>query len=49
MIKLHEGGVYLVDGQLVKLVPDGVSVPLEVVQGLFAHNLKEFGHLATRR
>ena len=24
----------------------GVRVPLEVVQGLFAHNLKEFGHLA---
>ena len=39
-------GYGLVDGQLVKLVPDGVSVPLEVVQGLFAHNLKEFGHLA---
>ena len=34
------------DGQLVKLVPDGVSVPEEVPMGLFAHNLKEFGHLA---
>ena len=39
-------GYGLVDGQLVKLVPDGVSVPLEIVQGLFAHSLKEFGHLA---
>ena len=40
-------GYGLVDGQLVKLVPDDVSVPPEVPMGLFAHNLKEFGHLAT--
>ena len=39
-------GYGLVDGRLVKLVPDGVSVPEEVPMGLFAHNLKEFGHLA---
>lgn len=39
-------GYGLVDGKLVKLVPDGVSVPLEVPMGLFAHNLKEFGHLS---
>ena len=37
----------LVNGQVVKLVPDGVRVPVEVPMGLFAHNLKEFGHLAT--
>lgn len=29
-----------------KLVPDGVRVPDVVPMGLFAHNLKEFGHLA---
>jgi len=39
-------GYHIVDGKEVKLVPDGVSVPLEVVKGLFAHNLKEFTHLA---
>lgn len=37
----------LVDGQVVKLVPDGIGIPVEVPMGLFAHNLKEFGHLAT--
>ena len=40
-------GFGLENGQVVKLVPDGVSVPPEVPMGLFAHNLKEFGHLAT--
>lgn len=39
-------GYGLVDGKIVKLLPDGVSVPVEVPMGLFAHNLKEFGHLA---
>ena len=39
-------GFGLEDGRLVRLVPDGASVPPEVVRGLFAHNLKEFGHLA---
>lgn len=39
-------GYGLVDGEIKKLVPDGVRVPLEVVKGLFAHNLKEFGHLS---
>lgn len=33
------------DGQFVKVVPDGVSVPLAGVRALFAHNLKEFTHL----
>ena len=36
----------LVDGRVAKLLPDGVSVPPQAPQGLFAHNLKEFGHLA---
>ena len=39
-------GYGLVDGQVVKLLPDGVSVPPVVPMGLFAPNLKEFGHLA---
>ena len=39
-------GFVLEEGRLVRLVPDGASVPPEVVRGLFAHNLKEFGHLA---
>lgn len=34
------------NGELVKVVPDGVSVPLAGPQALFAHNIKEFGHLA---
>ena len=40
-------GYGLMDGKIVKLVPDGVKVPIEAPMGLFAHNLKEFGHLAT--
>lgn len=57
MVREIEGGIELrsrfwigwglVNGQVVKLVPDGVRVPVEVPMGLFAHNLKEFGHLAT--
>ena len=57
MVREVEGGVELrsrfwigygwIDGQVVKLVPDGVSVPAEIPMGLFAHNLKEFSHLAT--
>ena len=36
-------GYGLVNGQVVKLLPDGVQVPKEAPMGLFAHNLKEFG------
>lgn len=39
-------GYQIVDGKPVKLVPDGVKVPVEVPKGLFAHNIKEFTHLA---
>ncbi len=39
-------GYGLIEGQIAKLLPDGVHVPPKVPQGLFAHNLKEFGHLA---
>lgn len=40
-------GYQITGGQPVKVVPDGVSVPEIVVKGLFAHNLKEFTHLAS--
>lgn len=56
MVREIEGGIELrsrfwigwglIDGKVVKLVPDGVRVPDVVPMGLFAHNLKEFGHLA---
>ena len=39
-------GYGLDSGGLKKLLPDGVFVPLDAVKGLFAHNLKEFSHLA---
>jgi hypothetical protein len=39
-------GYGLVDGKLVKLLPEGVSAPIEAVRGLFQHNLTEFTHLA---
>lgn len=57
MVRDIEGGVELrsrfwigyglMDGKIVKFLPDGVRIPEEVPKGLFAHNLKEFGHLAT--
>lgn len=40
-------GYALRDGEIVKALPEGVSVPLEVARGLFAHNIKEFTNLAT--
>lgn len=56
MIREIEGGIELrsrfwigyqiMDGRPMKLIPKGVSVPMEVPMGLFAHNLKEFTHLA---
>ena len=33
-------------GKIMKILPEGVSVPLEVTRGLFAHNIKEFTNLA---
>ena len=35
------------DGTVEKAIPDGVSIPVFVPQGLFAHNIKEFSNLAT--
>ncbi len=34
------------NGEVVKGIPDGVSIPIFVPQGLFAHNIKEFSNLA---
>ena len=34
------------DGNVVKAIPEGVSIPPFVPQGLFAHNIKEFTNLA---
>ncbi len=52
----HEGGVMFcsrfwigfaeVDGKIMKALPAGVKVPVEVPRGLFAHNIKEFSNLA---
>ncbi|WP_238902006.1 MULTISPECIES: DAPG hydrolase family protein [unclassified Clostridium] len=39
-------GYQIINGQPVKVIPDGVRLPIEVTKGLFAHNLKEFTHLA---
>lgn len=33
------------DGNVVKAIPEGVSIPPFVPQGLFAHNIKEFTNL----
>lgn len=56
MIREVEGGVELrsrfwigyqiINGQPVKVLPEGVRVPDIAPKGLFAHNLKEFTHLA---
>lgn len=39
-------GYQIINGQPVKVVPEGAAVPEIAVKGLFAHNLKEFTHLA---
>ncbi len=39
-------GYGIKDGQFVKVVPEGVKIPVEVARGLFAHNIKEFSNLA---
>jgi hypothetical protein len=40
-------GCQIINGQPVKVIPDAISVPEIATKGLFAHNLKEFTHLAT--
>ncbi len=52
----HEDGVMFVsrfwigyavkDGQIIKALPEGGKLPVEVPKGLFAHNIKEFSNLA---
>ncbi|MGL5434664.1 MAG: DAPG hydrolase family protein [Lachnospiraceae bacterium] len=39
-------GVGYIDGQLVKVLPEGVKVPEMGPRALFAHNIKEFANLA---
>ncbi len=40
-------GYGLIDGKLVKLIPEGVKIPEAVPRALFAHNIKEYSHLAS--
>lgn len=40
-------GMGVVDGKIIKTLPAGVKVPVEVPRGLFAHNIKEFTNLAS--
>ncbi len=39
-------GMGVVDGKIVKTLPEGVSIPEIVPKGLYAHNIKEFSNLA---
>lgn len=39
-------GMGVVDGKIVKTLPEGVRIPEVVPQGLFGHNIKEFTNLA---
>ena len=40
-------GMGVVNGKIVKTLPEGISVPESVPRGLFAHNIKEFSNLAS--
>lgn len=40
-------GMGVVNGKIVKTLPDGVSIPESVPKGLFGHNIKEFSNLAS--
>ena len=35
-----------IEGKIIKTLPEGAKVPVEVAKGLFAHNIKEFSNLA---
>lgn len=39
-------GYQIVNGKAVKVLPDDVLIPMEACKKLFAHNIKEFTHLA---
>ncbi len=38
-------GWHIIDGKPVKLVPDGIKIPVEVGTALLAHNIKEYTNL----
>lgn len=40
-------GYGVVDGKMVKILPEGVRIPDIMPKGLFAHNIKEFTNLAS--
>lgn len=40
-------GFGVVDGKIIKTLPEGVRIPDIMPQGLFAHNIKEFTNLAS--
>lgn len=39
-------GIGMAGGKIKKILPENVTLPLEVPKGLFAHNIKEFTNLA---
>ncbi len=39
-------GYHFIGGKPVKLLPDGIQIPLPVVRGLAFHNVEEYSHLA---
>lgn len=39
-------GFGVVDGKIVKILPDGVQIPPQVMMWLFGHNIKEYSNLA---
>ena len=36
-----------IDGKIIKTLPEGAKIPIEVPRGLYAHNIKEFTNLAS--
>ena len=40
-------GWHVIDGKPVKMIPDGMRLPLDGVKSLLMHNIKEFTHLAS--
>ncbi len=39
-------GYHFIEGKAVKLLPEGVQIPLPVMKGLAYHNVEEYSHLA---
>ncbi len=40
-------GYHFIEGKPVKLIPEGIRIPLEAMKGLAYHNVEEYSHLAT--